>query len=188
MRQSTLWYLQSPQNVHTYMCTYTLWCHVCKHQSPQTKRVHFEHIRSTWKHVRHHVWGKFMESEYFSICFSLACDWTRLLKLETCGRRVSCEATATHCNTLQHTATHCNTLQHTAMETCGRRGIMWGCRVSGYTQLLCEATATHCNTLQHTATHCNTLQHTATHCNTLQHTICMYIHAFKYMTLWCEAI
>jgi len=34
------------------------------------------------------------------------------------------DATATHCNTLQHTATHCNTLQHAA---------------------------THCNTLQHTA-------------------------------------
>jgi len=24
------------------------------------------------------------------------------------------DATATHCNTLQHAATHCNTLQHTA--------------------------------------------------------------------------
>ena len=34
---------------------------------------------------------------------------------------------------------------------------------------------------------CNTLQHTATHCSTLQHTICLYIHACKYMTLWCEA-
>jgi len=54
-----------------------------------------------------------------------------------CTSQFSQNATATHCNSMQHTAKHSNTLQHTA---------------------------THCNTLRRSATtHCNIpQQHTAT--------------------------
>ena len=56
------------------------------------------------------------------------------LSMSYCADRVTCEPTATSCNTLHYAATHLNTLEHTLQQS-----------------------ATHCNTLQHTATLCNTL-------------------------------
>jgi len=80
------------------------------------------------------------------------------INAERCGtfQVLGYQATAIHCNTLQHAATLSNKPQQ--MAHVARRYIA------------ASHCAFHSHTLRHTATHCNTLQHTATRCNTLQHT------------------